>query len=234
MIYLGVDTSNYTTSIAAADDEDIIINEKIPLSVKPGERGLRQNDAVFAHVKNLPKLFERIGGLRIGAVGYSAYPRDIALSYMPCFEAGAAAARSIASINNIPSYPFSHQAVHIAAAIHSAGAAHIKHSPFLAFHVSGGTTELLYISDGVITPAGRTLDINAGQAIDRIGVMLGLHFPFGPELEALAGDITPLKPKICVRELDCNLSGLENKVSEMLKKGYAPAEAAAYTVEFIK
>lgn len=234
MIFLGIDTSNYTTSVAAADEKHVIINEKLPLTVKAGERGLRQNDAVFAHIKNLPCLAERIGGIQIAAVGYSAYPRDTEHSYMPCFEAGAGAARTVASLNSIPVYPFSHQAGHIAAAIYSAGAEAIKDGPFLAFHVSGGTTELLYIKDEKITLAGQTLDLNAGQAIDRAGVMLGLSFPCGAALEALAENIIPDKPKICVRGLDCNLSGLENKVSEMIKKGCIPGEVAAYTIEFIK
>ena len=63
--------------------------------------------------------------------------------------------------------------------------------PFLAFHVSGGTTEALLVSpdDQRILScqlAAKTLDLNAGQLIDRVGVMLGLGFPAGPALERLA------------------------------------------------
>ncbi len=234
MIFLGIDTSNYTTSMAVAADNAVIINEKIILEVDKGKKGLRQNDAVFAHVKNLPVLAERIGGLQINAVGYSAYPRDIDFSYMPCFETGVSAARCLASLYGIPSYPFSHQAGHIAAAIYSADADKIKKTPFLAFHVSGGTTELLYIKEGKIILVGQTLDLNAGQVIDRTGLMLGLQFPCGAELEKLAESITPSKPKICVRGLDCNLSGVENQVTAMLKNGHTPGEIAAYVIEFIK
>ncbi len=234
MIFLGIDTSNYTTSMAAADDGEVIFNGKTILEVGKGNKGLRQNDAVFAHIRNLPRLAERMGSIALTAIGYSAYPRDAAASYMPCFEAGAAAARCLAALNGIPAYPFSHQAGHVAAAVYSAGAENIKASPYLAFHVSGGTTELLFIRDGKISVAGRTLDLNAGQLIDRTGLMLGLDFPCGPSLEKLAGNVTPPKPKICVQGLDCNLSGAENQIAGMVQKGTAPEITAAYAIEFIK
>lgn len=234
MIYLGLDTSNYTTSMAVADDNSIIYNEKILLNVDKGKKGLRQSDAVFAHVRNIPELAGRIGKLKFTAIGYAAYPRDAASSYMPCFEPGLSAARCMSALFGIPSYPFSHQAGHIAAAVYSAGAEKLKEAPYIAFHVSGGTTELLYIKERKILPVGRSLDLHAGQAIDRIGVMLGLAFPCGAELEKLAGHITPVKPQICVKGLDCNLSGLENQAAHMLKKGCKPEKIAAYTIEFIK
>lgn len=234
MIFLGIDTSNYTTSMAAADGSKVIFNGRIVLEVGRGNKGLRQNDAVFLHIRNLPRLAERLGNIAFTAIGYSAYPRDAASSYMPCFEAGAAAARCLAALNGIPSYPFSHQAGHVAAAVYSAGAENIKASPYLAFHVSGGTTELLFIRDGIITIAGKTHDLNAGQLIDRTGLMLGLDFPCGPALEKLAGSVTPPKPKICVHGLDCNLSGAENQIAGMVQKGIAPEITAAFAIEFIK
>lgn len=240
MIFLGVDTSNYTTSLAAASDGgDIIFNEKIPLQVEAGERGLRQSDAVFSHIKNLPLLFAKLGERKdIAAIGYSAFPRDAEGSYMPCFEAGSSAARSAAALLGVRAYPFSHQAGHIKAALYSSGAEGKIGGAFLAFHVSGGTTELLYIDGGKITLAGGTLDLNAGQAVDRVGVMLGLKFPCGEALSALAegaqGSYPKEKLKICVKNLDCCLSGLENRAAELIKEGYPAAETARYTLDFIK
>ncbi len=234
MIFLGIDTSNYTTSMAIADENHVIANEKITLAVPKDTKGLRQNDAVFAHIKNLPILCEHLGRLIPGAIGYSAYPRDIECSYMPCFIAGSSFARSLAQLYGIKAYPFSHQAGHIMAAIYSAKAEKIIKAPFLAFHVSGGTTELLLVKGGNITLAGKTLDINAGQVIDRTGLKLGLQFPCGPAFEKLAENTSPVKPKICVRGLDCNFSGVENKIDEMIAAGYQPSEIAAYTIEFIK
>lgn len=232
-LFLGIDTSNYTTSAAVADENGIIENKKLPLPVAEGQRGLRQSDAVFAHIKNIPPLFESLGGVECAAVGYSAYPRDAEGSYMPCFEAGRAAACAIASVTGVKAYPFSHQAGHIRAALYSAGKDELLDGEFLAFHVSGGTTELLHVKNKVIEPVGQTLDLNAGQAVDRAGVLLGLRFPCGAGLEELAGASESPKPKICVRGLDCNLSGLENKVREMLDSGIAHNIIAAYTLDFI-
>lgn len=232
-LWLGIDTSNYTTSAALADENGIVCNCKLPLPVAEGARGLRQSDAVFAHVRNLPQVMEMVGKRTLTAVGYSATPRDAEDSYMPCFGAGEAVARSIAALNGLPIYRFSHQAGHIAAAIYSSGR-DLWDSEFLAFHVSGGTTELLHVNHGVITCVGGTEDLNAGQAIDRIGVMLGLHFPCGAQLEALAGDTVSARPRVCVRDLTCNLSGLENRARRMLEEGKPHEEIAAYTLEFIE
>ena len=233
-IFLGIDTSNYTTSVALADENGILRNEKIILDVPLGGRGLRQSDAVFAHTRNLPVLMERIGRCPAAAIGYSARPRDVEGSYMPCFEAGAALARSLSALLDVPLFDFSHQAGHINAALYSAGCYALKGKDFLAFHVSGGTTDLLRVSGETIETIGGTLDLNAGQAVDRVGVMLGMKFPCGAQLERLAGDTAePIRPKICVCGTHCNLSGLENKAAELLKKGCSPEEVAAYTIAFI-
>ena len=195
--FVGFDTSNYTTSAAVCSvDGKIIANLKIPLPVRSGECGLRQADAVFAHVKNLPVLTDRLGEV-LGdryepiAVGVSSTPRDAEGSYMPCFLCGVSAAHSFASGIGVPVLNFSHQCGHIMAAAYSSGCADkLMSDKFLAFHVSGGTTELLLVTptkDTIsATLVGETLDLNAGQVIDRVGVSLGLDFPCGAKLEELA------------------------------------------------
>ena len=80
LCWVGIDTSNYTTSAAACTVGDdgqltVIANCKCPLPVAEGARGLRQSDAVFAHVKNLPLVIRDLRGIleegsyRIAAVG---------------------------------------------------------------------------------------------------------------------------------------------------------------------
>ncbi len=266
-IVLAIDTSNYTTSAACSTPDSgyvsggfLIRQEKNPLSVKQGERGLRQSDALFAHTVNLPKVIERLlskmpEDAQIEAIGYSAVPRRIEGSYMPCFLAGEAVARSLSAAMKVPLYAFSHQEGHIAAAAYSAqydpmtesadGEAALSDpsvflSPFLAFHVSGGTTDVLHVvpANGryEITQLGTSLDLHAGQAIDRIGVMLGLDFPCGPALEALAkqfkGHIE--SPKVSVIGCDCNLSGLENMAQKLLRQGTSHEEIAAFTFVFLE
>ena len=234
--FLGVDTSNYTTSVALVDGEGrVVFNGKKPLDVGLGERGLRQSDAVFAHTKNLPELFELIRGAHICAVGVSASPRDAADSYMPCFLAGVSAASSVACALDLPLYRFSHQRGHLRAALYSARREERIGKRFAAFHVSGGTTEILLVENGEIIKIGGTLDLNAGQAIDRAGVAFGLKFPCGAELSKIAEvSSIPQKPRVCVNGLECNFSGLENKVLEMISAGADKSAVAGYVIEFVK
>ena len=243
--FVGIDTSNYTTSAAIYTKEGAVVaNLKIPLPVKAGECGLRQSDAVFAHVKNLPAIMQSLAkeltGFEAVAIGVSATPRPQEGSYMPCFLSGIAAAESFAAAANIPLLRFSHQEGHIMAATYSAGAMHLLNTErFAAFHVSGGTTEVLlatpHASGFDIELFAATADINAGQAIDRIGVMLGLNFPCGKELEKLAEKNEKKIPKarISVKDGYCNLSGLENMATKLWQESGDAALVAAFTQQFI-
>lgn len=245
--YVGFDTSNYTTSIAVSDlDGRIIANLKAPLPVKQGERGLRQSDAVFAHVKNLPILADRLSkaieGYAPVAVGVSATPRDVEGSYMPCFLCGIAAARSFAAGHSVPVIETSHQQGHVMAALYSSGVADkLLGGRFLAFHVSGGTTEALLVTPNSsasgfeISLVGETADINAGQAIDRVGVMMGLSFPAGKELEMLASRYEGhlASHKITVRDGKCSLSGVENIAARLYAQNREREEIAAFVFDFI-
>lgn len=247
-ISIGFDTSNYTTGAAVFDIDrgEIVANLKMPLGVADGERGLRQSDALFAHIKNLPEICERLGEYysidELSAVGYSAYPRDTEGSYMPCFLAGKSAACALAS-SGFPLYKFSHQAGHIMAALWHSGRRELINKPFLAFHVSGGTTELLLVKSEDtcfdIKLVGETLDINAGQLIDRVGVMLGYSFPCGAKLEEAAlkfinsGAKCKIVQRIVSKDITCNLSGAENKASKAFHDGADKGEIAYFILDFI-
>ncbi len=237
--FIGIDTSNYTTSVAVCEDGRIVRNIRRLLHVKEGERGLRQSDAVFAHTVALPELMDELdlsgGGYQ--AVAVSSRPRDVEGSYMPCFLCGVATAKTAATVLDIPLYRFSHQEGHLAAALYSCGRLDLYDKDYIGFHVSGGTTEILLSSGGRVTKLGGTLDISAGKAIDRIGVRLGLGFPCGAALETLArgADAKGLgATKTCVRGFDCNLSGLENKAESLISVGETAERIAAYTIEFVK
>ncbi len=246
--FVGIDTSNYTTSVAVAESlsgrVSVVANLKRPLDVAEGQRGLRQSDAVFAHTRNLPELLEKAGKVLVGnspaAVGYSFAPRDADGSYMPCFLPGKAAAYAMASGCGAGTFAFSHQAGHIRAALYSSGMVPEKGERFIAFHLSGGTTELLsVVSTGggfVIERLGGTLDISCGQAVDRIGVMLGLRFPAGAEMEKEAlgfGGILKDRPQVCVNGADCNLSGLENLARKLKDEGAERGYISAFTIDYI-
>ncbi len=239
MRVLGIDTSNYTTSLAVAG-EDGYKQERKLLTVGKGECGLRQSNALFLHTVNLPELMRAISPMgKLDAVAYSAYPRDVEGSYMPCFLAGQAAAETAAAVLGVPLYRFSHQAGHLMAAVKTCGDESIGWGEFLAFHASGGTTELLRAApDETIgfsaEIVGKTLDISAGQLIDRVGVMLGLSFPCGNELEKLA-ERSMLKKtgmRLSLHDGDCNLSGAENMAKKMLQNGESPEDIARFAILF--
>lgn len=241
-IYLGIDTSNYTTSVCLYDsDNGEVISKRKLLPVKNGELGLRQSDAVFHHVQQLPGLFDEAFGEfsdRIKAIGVSYAPRTEEGSYMPCFTVGLAAANILSSVLKVPVYRFSHQQGHIAAALYSVDRLDLLYQKHIAFHISGGTTEALLVNgeDGFVTTdiIAKTLDLNAGQLIDRVGVMLGLRFPCGKELEMLALQCEEkVKVRPSLKGLDCCLSGGQNIAEKYLKEGKSPAYVARFTMEFI-
>ena len=240
--FIGLDTSNYTTSCAAyIPSENKYVNSRKLLPVETGSIGLRQSDALFHHTKALPDIIKAAlhSGKTIAAVGVSDRPRSQIGSYMPCFLAGVSAASAIAFSNNVKLYKFSHQAGHIAAALFSADRLDLIGKPFISFHISGGTTEALlteYDKDDFFktTIVAQSLDLKIGQAVDRIGRLLGLDFPAGKELDnlSLKGSL-PIKPKISVKGADCSISGVENKASELLKKGVSREDVAFYTIAYI-
>ena len=243
MPVLGLDTSNYTTSAAVFDGEGGR-NQGRLLEVRPGELGLRQSDALFQHVKHLPEVVEALlgeGGLgTVQAVGASTRPRAVEGSYMPCFLAGASQGQVLSQVLGVPFYAFSHQQGHLAAAAWSAGWLDLLDRPFLAWHLSGGTTELLRVEpeeDGVAVRAeilGGTSDISAGQLIDRTGVLLGLPFPAGKEVEKLSRQAQKREYyKVKVKDLTFSLSGMENKVRQMVQRGEEPAEVAWFAQETV-
>lgn len=241
MIALGIDTSNYTTSAALYDGEKMD-SRKTPLPVKEGSVGLRQSDALFHHVTNLPDLLDRL--LRdwqgsVSTVGVSARPRNQEGSYMPCFLAGRTVARAIAAATGATYREYSHQEGHIMAALYASGQLCLASQKFIAFHVSGGTTEALLVQPSEkhvfqCDVIAKSLDLKAGQAVDRVGRMLGLPFPAGIHLERLAGQSEKkfsIHPTMKGR--DCCLSGIENQCEKMLKNGEPAEDVAKYCISFI-
>lgn len=220
-IYLGIDTSNYTTSVAAVGD--VFINERKIIDIKEGMRGIRQSDGVFVHLKELPQLFDNldIDMTKVSAIGVSVKPRNVEGSYMPVFLAGESFARVISKSLGVPLLTFSHQDGHIMAGILSQKAEELLEEPFLAVHLSGGTTEILECEyrDNHFTAkiVGGTKDISAGQLIDRLGVALGMKFPCGKELDrlSLSCDEKPMNFKTSVKDGYINFSGIETKLISM-------------------
>ena len=240
MSFIGLDTSNYTTSIACFDGSSGVNCSQL-LPVKAGELGLRQSDAVFHHTKSLPELSGRLFSHvsePISAVAVSTRPRAVEGSYMPCFMVGYSHAKMLSDAFRVPLYEVSHQQGHVAAALWSAGRLDLMDQPHLAWHLSGGTTELLLVEpEGKnvrCTRIGGTSDISAGQLIDRTGVMLGLGFPAGKALDELSNQSESKDLfKVKCQELSFSLSGVQNKVQQYFADGNSPQDTAAYALRCV-
>lgn len=235
---LGFDTSNYTTSVATYHNNKIVQQKQV-LSVKQGEKGLRQSDAVFQHTVNMPKLVENMDFTNIEAVGVSTRPRNIDGSYMPCFLVGENVATAVAKTHGVPLYKTSHQVGHILAALYSVDRLDLVDEKFIAFHLSGGTTEALLVtpdSEEIVKAEiiAKSLDLKAGQAIDRTGVMMGLEFPCGKEIDRLSLlSNKDYKIKPSMKGLDCSLSGVENKVKLMFENNEAVEDIANFVISYV-
>lgn len=233
---LGIDTSCYTTSVALAGDGGVLSSRRRLLDVVPGVRGLRQSEALFQHVQRLSALLEDMlceaKEAQIACVCASARPRDVEGSYMPVFTAGEAFARSIAAALRVPVLGTSHQQGHVRAAMEGAGALPAE---FLALHLSGGTTEILRVRAGLkIELLGGSNDLHAGQLVDRVGVRMGLSFPAGPALEALARQGTARGAfPLSHREGEVSFSGAEAQAMRMLDGGAAREDVAAEVYSYL-
>ena len=241
MSVIGLDTSNYTTSIACFNGTDGYNCSQL-LPVKEGELGLRQSDAVFHHTKSLPelsgRLFSHARPKNLTAVAVSTRPRAVEGSYMPCFLVGYSHGKMLSDSWNVPLFEVSHQQGHVAAALWSAGRLDLMDKPHLAWHLSGGTTELLLVEpqgkNVKCTRIGGTTDISAGQLIDRTGQLLGLPFPGGKHLDELSkssekSDVFKAK----CPGLEFSLSGVQNKVQQYFAAGNTPADTAAYALRCV-
>ena len=238
---IGFDTSNYTTSVATFDGVEGVNCSRL-LPVKEGSLGLRQSDAVFHHTQSLPelsgRLFSDLSTDTIAAIGVSTQPRAVDGSYMPCFTVGYSHAKLLADAFHVPLFSFSHQQGHVAAALWSAGRMDLMDSPHLAWHLSGGTTELL-----LVTPNGRnvdcekiggTTDISAGQLIDRTGQLLNLQFPSGKELDRLSKQSTSQDYfRVKCSGLEFSLSGVQNKVQQYFASNQNSENTAAYALNSV-
>ena len=240
MCVIGFDTSNYTTSIAYFDGKSGTNCSRL-LPVKEGALGLRQSDAVFHHTQSLPELSGRLfSNLDIGevkAIGVSTRPRAVEGSYMPCFTVGYSHGKMLADALKVPLFSFSHQQGHIAASLWSAGRLDLMERPHLAWHLSGGTTELLLVTpDGKNVSCekiGGTSDISAGQLIDRTGQLIGLPFPSGKHLDALCASCDNADFfRVKCQQQTFSLSGVQNKVNAYFEN-HSPEETASYAINSV-
>jgi len=237
-VLLGIDTSNYRTSLClVGEDGQIVAEAKRLLQVKEGKRGLQQSEAVFQHVMNLPDLCDQLALTEwdVAGVCVSSRPRPVEGSYMPVFKVGEGLAKSLAIFLKVPYYLTSHQEGHIAAGEYTADQ-RMAVDRFLAVHLSGGTSEILDCTrteEGyAIEKIGGTIDLHAGQLVDRIGVALGLAFPAGPYLEELGkGSNGDFRVPSSVDGFTFSFSGPEATLLRAVESKQIPREDIARATE---
>lgn len=242
MLFAGFDTSVYTTSLAVVDQHERLVAEaRKKVDVKKGERGVRQSEAVFQHLRQLPLLWKevasRVQAGELQAVAASLKPRPREGSYMPVFRVGESFAAFLSSTLGIPLLGCSHQECHLLAGFWDRG---LSPGNYLVLHVSGGTTELLQVNlreSGVeeVTVQGGSRDLAAGQFVDRVGVALGLNFPAGPELEKLSREVAAAEGEpllaISVDDTWISFSGPASQAQRLLEQGEVSPQALARGVE---
>ena len=243
-IFVGFDSSNYTTSVALYNDKNNEMQSvKKLLPVENGEKGLMQSKALFEHIRQFPTLletaFSSFSSGKMSAVAVSEKPRNQEGSYMPVFLAGINCATAVACSNSVPLYKTSHQIGHILAGLYSCNRLDLINEKFIAFHISGGTTEALLVTPdekNIISCeiVAKSLDLKIGQAIDRAGVLMGLDFPAGKEIDKLAqnGELNN-KPKVTIIDGNCSISGLENKFNSMYKNGESKENISRFVIEYV-
>lgn len=230
--YIGIDTSCYTTSAACAENGSIVSDRRTMLRVASGERGLRQSDGVFQHIRNLaeimPALMADAERIRIKAVAVSTRPRPEQDSYMPVFLAGKTAAITLANALDVRLIELSHQQGHVRAALY--GNEQLMGRRFLGMHISGGTTEIFTVGTNLeIGLIGGCADLHAGQLVDRVGVSLGMAFPSGKYMEAIASEKSgepAVRLPIWVRGTQCSFSGTESAAQRLIEQGVDGADIA--------
>ena len=205
---LGIDTSAYTTSIALIDAQSnkILADERKVLEVGKGQKGLRQQEAVFQHLKNLPVLYGKITQdiTKVKTICVSSKPRNSEDSYMPVFTVGQNFGKVISRTLDCSYIEYSHQENHISASLID-NYKNIDHR-FLAVHISGGTTEFVSAEKGIkgfeTKIVGGTKDITFGQLI-----------------EYLAGKrVDEIKTPAVSGSSYINLSGMENYYGNLVNK----------------
>ncbi len=239
---LGIDTSCYTTSLALMGEDGVLLADcRKVLTVSHGRKGLAQSEMVYQHTRNLPALVEQLPlrDVDVEVICVSERPRPREDSYMPAFLPGLGLGRSLAKILHIPRIDSTHQHNHLYAVLWS-----LKQKPrerFLLAHISGGTTDFLLCKKEIenplgvsFTPLGTSIDLHAGQFIDRVGVALGLSFPTGAQLETLAKKAgKPLPLKVWTAQNQMSLSGPCSAALRAIQQGADPAAVALGTEQCI-
>lgn len=223
-VVMGIETSCDETAVAIYDvSQGILANQvysQVGLHASYG--GVVPELAARDHSNKLLPLVKnalaeaKLDRCDLDGIAYTAGPGLIGALFV-----GAAFGRSLAYAQNIPSIAVHHMEGHLLAPLLSKSD---LDCPFLALLVSGGHTMLVYVEAiGQYKILGETIDDAVGEAFDKTAKLLGLPYPGGPELAALAEQGKPgffvfTKPMMNRPGCDLSFSGLKTQVATTIKQ----------------
>ncbi len=219
MRILGIETSCDETGIAIYDSENGLLSNQLHSQARLHQAygGVVPELASRDHIRRIAPLLEAAlqeAGLEPGGIDGVAYTAGPGL--IGALLVGAGVGRSLAYAWGVPAVAVHHMEAHLLAVNLEADR---PDYPFLALLVSGGHTQLLEVrAAGDYTMLGESLDDAAGEAFDKTAKLLGLGYPGGPLLSALAergraGKYTFPRPMTDRPGLDFSFSGLKTAVA---------------------
>jgi N6-L-threonylcarbamoyladenine synthase len=235
MKVLGIETSCDETGIALYDSERGVLAEALYSQIELHQRygGVVPELASRDHIRKTLPLIEDVlaqAGLRgadVDGVAYTAGP-----GLAGALLVGAAIARSLGMVWNVPTLGVHHMEGHLLAPLLEPNGPQF---PLVALLVSGGHTQLVAVEAiGRYQVLGDTLDDAAGEAFDKVAKLLGLPYPGGPQVAKLAEQGTPgrftfPRPMTNRPGLDFSFSGLKTFVLTTVQEHTVDGVLAAQT-----
>lgn len=226
MLILGIESSCDDTAVALVRDGCVVVAEKRASQVALHEQygGVVPEIAAREHLRSIYPLLQglladaQLTPADIDAVAVTATPGMIGGLLV-----GTNAAETAALLWGKPLLAVHHVAGHLAST--ALGGAEVRY-PYISLTASGGHTALYLVAGPAdIQLLGQTLDDSAGETFDKAAAMLGLPYPGGPAIAALAAQARaaghapfagrlprPLLPKLGADNVDFSFSGLKNAV----------------------
>jgi N6-L-threonylcarbamoyladenine synthase len=240
MLVLGIETSCDETGVALYDSgEGRLLAHAVHSQVAMHEAygGVVPELASRDHIQRLVPLTRRIldrAGRKMGDLGGIGYTEGPGLA--GALLVGASFAHALGKALGIPVLGIHHLEGHLLSPLLSERRPGF---PFVALLVSGGHTQLMSV-DGVgqYRLLGETQDDAAGEAFDKTAKLLGLGYPGGPALSALAekgkpGRYSLPRPMITSGDLDFSFSGLKTAALMLVKQQGEPADIARAFVDAV-
>jgi len=206
MKVLGIESTAHTFGIGIVDENYNILEDR-RVAYKPKE-GIVPMEAAEFHIKNIDKLTKGIDFSEIDLIGVTNGP-----GLPPCLRVGIEFSKKLSEKLKKPLIGVNHCQAHI-----EIGKILCCTKNPIVLYVSGGNTQVIYYNQGYKI-LGETQDIGLGNALDKLGRVVGLEFPAGPKIEKLAKKGKFIILPYSVKGMDLNFSGILSEAIRKINKG---------------